>query len=46
MRRYIALEESDAPQSWNSMFTNIENNMAPWQFSPTDRFNWAENLND
>ncbi|EAY29320.1 (Fe-S)-binding protein [Microscilla marina] len=46
MRRYIALEEADTPQSWNSMFTNIENNMAPWQFSPTDRFNWAENLND
>lgn len=46
MRRYIALEEADTPQSWNSMFTNIENNMAPWQFSPTDRFNWAENLNN
>lgn len=46
MRRYIALEESDAPQSWNSMFTNIENNMAPWQFSPTDRFNWVDDLND
>lgn len=45
MRRYVALEEADTPQSWNSMFTNIENNMAPWQFSPTDRFNWAENLN-
>ncbi len=46
MRRYVALEEADTPQSWNAMFTNIENNMAPWQFSPTDRFNWAENIND
>ena len=45
MRRYVALEEADTPQSWNAMFTNIENNMAPWQFSPTDRFNWADDLN-
>jgi hypothetical protein len=21
--------------------TNIENNGAPWQFSPNDRLNWA-----
>jgi hypothetical protein len=24
------------------MFTNIENNGAPWQFSPSDRLNWAK----
>jgi len=23
------------------MLTNIENNGAPWQFSPNDRLNWA-----
>jgi hypothetical protein len=23
------------------MLTNIENNGAPWQFSPSDRLNWA-----
>ena len=26
------------------MFTNIENNGAPWQFSPSDRMNWAEEI--
>ena len=42
LRRYVALEESGSPQSWNSMFSNIETNMAPWKFPPTDRFNWAK----
>ncbi|HZI26287.1 MAG TPA: (Fe-S)-binding protein, partial [Chryseolinea sp.] len=45
MRRYIAMEESGSPQSWNSMFQNIETNFAPWKFSPGDRFNWANDLN-
>jgi hypothetical protein len=26
------------------MFKNIENNGAPWQYSPEDRLNWAEGL--
>ncbi len=43
-RRYIAMEESDTPNSWNSMFQNIENNQAPWAFPASDRFNWAEEL--
>lgn len=43
MRRYIAMEESSAPASWNAMFQNIETNFAPWKFSPFDRFKWAEN---
>ena len=41
LRRYTALEESSSPASWNSMFSNIETNMAPWKFPPTDRFKWA-----
>lgn len=41
LRRYSALEESSSPASWNSMFSNIETNMAPWKFPPTDRFKWA-----
>jgi heterodisulfide reductase subunit C len=45
MRRYISMEESGAPQSWNSMFQNIETNFAPWKFSPGDRFNWTNDLN-
>lgn len=42
LRRYQIMEESDAPASWNAMFSNLENNQAPWKFSPADRFNWAE----
>lgn len=41
LRRYVAMEESGAPASWNSMFQNIETSFAPWKFSPGDRFNWA-----
>ena len=44
LRQYIAMEEADAPQSWNMMFSNIENNMAPWQFSPADRANWVKDV--
>jgi ferredoxin len=42
LRRYVAMEESGSPPSWNSMFQNIETNFAPWKFSPSDRFNWAQ----
>lgn len=41
LRRSLVMEESAAPAALNGMFTNIENNSAPWQFSPTDRLNWA-----
>lgn len=44
LRRFLVLEESAAPASLNAMFTNIENNGAPWAFSPADRFNWADEL--
>lgn len=46
LRRYRVMEESQAPASWNAMFSNIENNMAPWKFSPSDRFNWADQVNE
>jgi len=42
LRRSLIMEESNAPQEWNAMFNNIENNYAPWQFSPEDRGNWAK----
>jgi heterodisulfide reductase subunit C len=41
LRRYLVMEESGAPASINSMMNNIENNGAPWQYSPSDRLNWA-----
>jgi ferredoxin len=44
MRRYVAMEESGSPASWNSMFQNIETNFAPWKFSRSDRFNWKNQL--
>ncbi len=40
MRRYLVMEQSAAPNELNLMFTNVENNGAPWQFSPADRGNW------
>jgi heterodisulfide reductase subunit C len=45
LRRNLVMEESNAPQEWNGMFSNIENNMAPWKFSPDDRDKWAEEMN-
>lgn len=41
LRRFIVMEESGAPASLNNMFGNMENNGAPWKYSPADRFNWA-----
>jgi ferredoxin len=45
LRRYVAMEESGSPPSWNSMFQNIETSFAPWKFSPSDRFNWSNDIN-
>lgn len=42
LRRYAVMEESQAPASINTMLSNIENNGAPWKYSPADRFNWAK----
>jgi heterodisulfide reductase subunit C/nitrate reductase gamma subunit len=44
MRRYLVMEEAKGPGELNAMFTNIENNGAPWQFSPQDRLLWAEEI--
>jgi len=46
LRRYLIMEESNAPQEWNLMSGNIENNMAPWKFSPDDRDMWAVEMNN
>lgn len=42
MRQYLVMEKSAAPSELNGMLTNIENNGAPWQFSPADRANWTQ----
>ena len=45
MRRYTAMEESGSPAQWNAMFQNVETSFAPWKFAPSDRFNWASEIN-
>jgi heterodisulfide reductase subunit C len=40
MRRSLIMEDSNAPQEWNALFGNVENNFAPWKFSPEDRDKW------
>ena len=42
LRRYLVMEESKMPSELTGMLTNIENNGAPWQFSPADRANWRD----
>ncbi len=44
LRRQLIMEESNSPQEWNLMFSNIENNMAPWKFSPDDRDAWTRSM--
>lgn len=41
LRRSLVMEESNAPQEWNAMFSNVENNFAPWKFAPDDRDKWT-----
>lgn len=44
LRRYLVMEESNSPQEWAVMFSNVENNFAPWKFSPDERDKWAEEM--
>jgi len=44
MRQFLVMEESSAPQELNMMFTNMENNGAPWQFPPSDRDKWRNEI--
>ena len=44
LRRSLIMEESNAPQEWNGTFSNIENNFAPWKFSPDERDKWVEEM--
>lgn len=42
LRQYLVMEQSSSPTELNGMFTNMENNGAPWQFAQADRLNWAK----
>ncbi len=44
LRRDLIMEQSKSPSSISTMLNNIQNNGAPWQFSPMDRANWANEL--
>jgi heterodisulfide reductase subunit C len=44
LRRSLVMEESNAPQEWNSMFSNTENNFAPWKFAPDERDHWTQEM--
>lgn len=44
LRRSLVMEDSNAPPEWNAMFSNVENNFAPWQFSPNDRDKWVKEM--
>jgi len=36
------MEEAAAPSELNAVFSNVENNGAPWQYAQDDRLNWVE----
>lgn len=44
LRRSLIMEDSNAPPEWNAMFSNVENNFAPWKFSPDERDKWVEEM--
>jgi len=44
LRRYLVMEESNSPPEWNAMFSNVENNFAPWKFSPDERDKWTQEV--
>lgn len=44
LRRALIMEDSNSPEEWNLMFSNIENNAAPWQYSQQDREKWVDEL--
>jgi heterodisulfide reductase subunit C len=44
LRQYLIMEESKAPAEWTGIFTNIENNGAPWQFAQADRLKWKDEI--
>lgn len=46
LKRYLSLEESNQPAEWNGMYSNVENNFAPWKFSPDDRDQWSLEMNE
>lgn len=44
LRRNLVMEESRTPAEWAALFSNVENNFAPWKFSPDDRDGWTRSV--
>lgn len=44
LRRNLVMEESNTPAEWAAVFSNTENNFAPWKFSPEDRDQWTKSV--
>ncbi|MFZ1730725.1 MAG: (Fe-S)-binding protein [Bacteroidota bacterium] len=44
LRRHLTLTEGEFPEQLQVLYRNLENNFAPWQFSPDDRDAWAKGL--
>ncbi|MFA6234350.1 MAG: (Fe-S)-binding protein, partial [Bacteroidota bacterium] len=44
LRRHLTLTEGEFPEQLQVLYRNLENNFAPWQFSPDDRAAWADGL--
>lgn len=44
LRQYLVMEASQAPETINVLFVNMENNGSPWALPAADRAKWAENL--
>ncbi len=44
MRRFLVQSESRFPDELKTVFSNMENNGAPWAFPQSDRLKWTEKL--
>jgi Fe-S oxidoreductase len=44
MRRFLVQSESRFPEELITVFSNMENNGAPWAFPQSDRLKWAEGI--
>lgn len=42
LRRYLVMEKGVSPREWTLMFSNTENNYAPWAFNPEQRAEWTQ----
>lgn len=44
LRQYLVMEASQAPDTLNVLFVNLENNGSPWALPAADRGKWIETL--